>query len=580
MKTLLVALNAKFIHSSLALRCLKKGCDRAGIPDVVTAEYTINNQVSDILRHIYDQQAQVIGFSCYIWNITMIWHLIGLIRQVMPEVRIFAGGPEVSYTARQILEEHKEIDYIVQGEGEEAVPALLQCLAAGRSAAPIPGVMGREEGRLCGMEGLAEVRDLNSLDFPYEGEDFSGLAHKIIYYETSRGCPFHCQYCLSGNDDQVRFVPAQRAISELEQFVQAGVHQVKFVDRTFNCQPCHYRPLLEYMISVRQPVNFHLEIEPGLLTDEDLELLGKAPKRRIQLEIGIQSTYGPTLRAIRRHNDWNRITHIMKVLRQMDTIHLHLDLIVGLPYEDYEHLRRSFHDIYALQPHKLQIGFLKLLQGSGIRRDYPQQYRFDPEGPYEVLETDWLPYSRIRYLKVFEDVFERIYNSGKFTFTLAYMDQFFTEDYYALYEGLTDYWLVCGYDRQAISDEGLYQFVWQFIQKLLPELTATRGPLLQELLSLDMLTFFRFRLKPFFPGWQEAGRELTDPLWRDETWLRRYVPEYTFTSWRDIKMRFHLWKISEALRGELRRYMPIPDGAAWLLGEKRQDGIHWTAVTI
>lgn len=576
MKTLLTILNAKFIHSSLALRCLRTAC-RCNHVDVMTAEYTINQNAYDILRHISKFQAQAIGFSCYIWNIEMTCHIITLIKKVYPQVIVFVGGPEVSYTARQVLQDHPDIDYVLQGEGEEMVPAFLQALANGKSGIGIPGVMGRRGDTIDGDETFQEVSNLDTLPFPYENENMDDLNHKIMYYESSRGCPFHCQYCLSGMNDTVRFRSVPLVLQELQQFVDAGVHQIKFVDRTFNCNPKHHRPLIEYMIRVKQPINFHLEIEPGVMRDEDISLLAKAPKGRIQLEMGIQSTYEPTLQAIHRHNDWPRITYIMKKLLSYGTIHLHLDLIVGLPYEDYAHLRQSFNDIYALHPHKLQIGFLKLLKGSGIRRDYPNDYRYDPCGPYEVLETTWLPYEKVRYMKVFEDVFERTYNADKFVYVLAFLADIYQADYFKLYERLTDEWLRLKNDEKALSDEHLCQFLWHCIQDVLM-LSAEQQQTARELLILDMLTFFRFRYRLDFLGWEEAPRSETDAIFRDEAWLRQYVPAYTFTSWRDIKMRYRIWRVSKPAMQELQQYTVIPNQAAYILAEKRSHDTTWQII--
>lgn len=576
MKTLLTILNAKFIHSSLALRCLRTACRRNHV-DVMTAEYTINQNAYDILRHISKFQAQAIGFSCYIWNIEMTCHIITLIKKVYPQVIVFVGGPEVSYTARQVLQDHPDIDYVLQGEGEEMVPAFLQALANGKSGIGIPGVMGRRGDTIDGDETFQEVSNLDTLPFPYENENMDDLNHKIMYYESSRGCPFHCQYCLSGMNDTVRFRSVPLVLQELQQFVDAGVHQIKFVDRTFNCNPKHHRPLIEYMIRVKQPINFHLEIEPGVMRDEDISLLAKAPKGRIQVEMGIQSTYEPTLQAIHRHNDWPRITYIMKKLLSYGTIHLHLDLIVGLPYEDYAHLRQSFNDIYALHPHKLQIGFLKLLKGSGIRRDYPNDYRYDPCGPYEVLETTWLPYEKVRYMKVFEDVFERTYNADKFVYVLAFLSDIYQADYFKLYERLTDEWLRLKNDEKALSDEHLCQFLWHCIQDVLM-LSAEQQQTARELLILDMLTFFRFRYRLDFLGWEEAPRSETDAIFRDEAWLRQYVPAYTFTSWRDIKMRYRIWRVSKPAMQELQQYTVIPNQAAYILAEKRSHDTTWQII--
>lgn len=576
MKTLLTILNAKFIHSSLALRCLRTACRRNHV-DVMTAEYTINQNAYDILRHISKFQAQAIGFSCYIWNIEMTCHIITLIKKVYPQVIVFVGGPEVSYTARQVLQDHPDIDYVLQGEGEEMVPAFLQALANGKSGIGIPGVMGRRGDTIDGDETFQEVSNLDTLPFPYENENMDDLNHKIMYYESSRGCPFHCQYCLSGMNDTVRFRSVPLVLQELQQFVDAGVHQIKFVDRTFNCNPKHHRPLIEYMIRVKQPINFHLEIEPGVMRDEDISLLAKAPKGRIQVEMGIQSTYEPTLQAIHRHNDWPRITYIMKKLLSYGTIHLHLDLIVGLPYEDYAHLRQSFNDIYALHPHKLQIGFLKLLKGSGIRRDYPNDYRYDPCGPYEVLETTWLPYEKVRYMKVFEDVFERTYNADKFVYVLAFLSDIYQADYFKLYERLTDEWLRLKNDEKALSDEHLCQFLWHCIQDVLM-LSAEQQQTARELLILDMLTFFRFRYRLDFLGWEEAPRSETDAIFRDEAWLRQYVSAYTFTSWRDIKMRYRIWRVSKPAMQELQQYTVIPNQAAYILAEKRSHDTTWQII--
>lgn len=576
MHVLLTTLNAKFIHSSLALRCLVTACRAKGLTNVSTAEYTINQNVYDILRHMYSLHPDVIGFSCYIWNIEMTCHLISLLKEVMPAVRIVVGGPEVSYTAREVLTDHPQIDYVMQGEGEEIWPAFITELDAGRDGTNIVGVLGRVQGDIRGNEIFREVRNLDTLPFPYDGEDFNTLAHKIMYYESSRGCPFHCQYCLSGNNDTVRFRSVPLVLKELQQFVAAGVHQIKFVDRTFNCSPAHYRPMIEYMIGVDRPINFHLEIEPAILKDEDLALLAKAPKGRIQLEMGIQTTYAPTLKAIHRHNDWPHMEYIMEKLLSFGNMHLHLDLIVGLPYEDFHHLRWSFHDIYSLHPHKLQIGFLKLLKGSGIRRDYPDDYHYDPCGPYEVLATTWLPYEDVQYMKVFEDVFERTYNAEKFQYTLQYIEQFFTDDYFRLYEILTDAWLSKGYDRIAINDETLCQFVWEAIQQMaVPDGVKA---VCRELLALDMLTFFRFRLPVDFLQWQPCSRDERDALFRDESWLSQYIPEYKFTSWRDVTMRYRIWRVSKDTLEALRRYQAVPSGDCYIIAEKQGKRAAWQVV--
>lgn len=570
MKITLTTLNAKYIHSSLALRYLQTYCKHRNI-SVDIAEYTINNQVADILRDLYTRGSDVVGIACYIWNIEMVYHLVNMLKQVSPETVIILGGPEVSYTAREILEDHVYIDYIVQGEGEEALAALLETLATGKSVATIPGVLGRVDNRIAGSEELVEVADLSSIPFPYESTDFSMLTHKIVYYESSRGCPFQCQYCLSGNTNKVRFFDTDRVIKELQQFVNAGVHQVKFVDRTFNCVPQHHHPLLEYMASVEAPVNFHLEIAADLLREEDLQILTTAPKGRIQLEIGIQSTNEDALRAIKRHNEWPIIENAVHRLQESGRIHLHLDLIIGLPYEDYQSLQRSFHDIYCMRPQQFQIGFLKLLKGSGIRNNKNYTYQYDRQGPYEVLGNDWLPYEKIQFLKVLEDVFERFYNSGKFSRLIEWLVQPFQDNYFLFYEQLTKRWHQVGMDQGgAVSDQQLIAFLWKYI-------CQQYDPIAQELLKLDILSFYRFRLKPEMLNWEEP-RVFTDRFWRDEQWVRRYLHDYRFTNWRAIKKENYVLPIGLKTAQWLFPSVEKTAEDLYLLGHLEKDEVNWQII--
>ena len=450
MKILLTAINAKYIHSNLAVYSLQAYAAAHG-HKIERAEYTINNQLEDILEKIYCQKPDILLFSCYIWNVEYVKELVSEFHKLRPEVPIWVGGPEVSYTARRILEQHPYIDYIVQGEGEEAFAKLTAKLQAGESPLEpaITGILGRETGTdvtgtntmdvtalianvgnvnslneiypIKGSEEVAEVADLGTIPFPYDESDMVDLEHKIIYYESSRGCPFHCQYCLSGNANTVRFFPQERTFKELQWFIDHKVKQVKFVDRTFNCAKHHHLPLMQWIHDADTATNFHLEMEPVLMGQEEVDLLVTAPKGRMQIEVGVQSTNPETLKAIQRYNNWAHICEVIRPVIEGGRTHVHMDLIVGLPHEPYERFGESFNDVFSLTPHALQIGFLKLLQGSGLERSKDYDYVYDPKAPYEVLATHVMPYDEIRFLKHFEDVFERFYNSERLRTVFGYL---------------------------------------------------------------------------------------------------------------------------------------------------------------
>ena len=302
MNVVLSTLNSKFIHSSLALRYLKAyGHAHGQAYDIV--EYTINMPVLHILSDITERNIDVLGFACYIWNIEMTLHVVDMVKAVRPDIKIILGGPEVSFTADEILNRCHAVDYVVQGEGEEAFYQLISALQNGKDGLgeEIPGVRGRHiTGQLMGSTEAVEVKDLSTIPFPYVEEDMEDLEHKIIYYESSRGCPFSCQYCLSGNKNTVRFFPQERTFKELQWFIDHKVKQVKFVDRTFNCAPHHHRPLMEFMRDANTETNFHLEMEPELMTEWETNILCETPPGRIQIEVGVQSTHKKTLDAINR----------------------------------------------------------------------------------------------------------------------------------------------------------------------------------------------------------------------------------------------------------------------------------------
>lgn len=538
MNVVLSTLNSKFIHSSLALRYLKAYGEAHGQAyDIV--EYTINMPVLHILSDITEHDIDVLGFACYIWNIEMTLHVVDMVKAVRPDIKIVLGGPEVSFTADELLERCPNIDYIVQGEGEEAFHALVTALQLGNDGLDpvIPGVRGRRNGCILGSAEAVEVRDLSTIPFPYTEEDMDDLEHKIIYYESSRGCPFSCQYCLSGNKNTVRFFPQERTLEELQWFIDHGVKQVKFVDRTFNCAPHHHRPLLEFMRDSDTDMNFHLEMEPELMTEWETNILCETPPGRIQIEVGVQSTHKKTLDAINRYNDWPYIQKSIRPIIQAGRTHVHMDLIVGLPHEDFNRFGQSFNDLFSLQPHALQIGFLKLLKGSGVRRMREYKYVADPLAPYEVLSTHVLPYDDVRFLKYFEDVFERFYNSERFRTTFGYIGQQLIHgetDAFTYFCDMTRAWLKEGNHKVNLKDIDQIEFLYRFF-------LAKGDTIAAELLQYDTLVSYRGKVRSDAVGLPKQTKELLqvgEAFWRNEEIASTFIPNYTFKEWRKIRQQY------------------------------------------
>ena len=570
MNVVLSTLNSKFIHSSLALRYLKAYGEAHGQAyDIV--EYTINMPVLHILSDITEHDIDVLGFACYIWNIEMTLHVVDMVKAVRPDIKIVLGGPEVSFTADELLERCPNIDYIVQGEGEEAFHALVTALQLGNDGLNpvIPGVRGRRDGSILGSLEAVEVSDLSTIPFPYTEEDMEDLEHKIIYYESSRGCPFSCQYCLSGNKNTVRFFPQERTLEELQWFIDHGVKQVKFVDRTFNCAPHHHRPLMEFMRDSDTHMNFHLEMEPELMTEWETNILCETPPGRIQIEVGVQSTHKKTLDAINRYNDWPYIQKSIRPIIQAGRTHVHMDLIVGLPHEDFNRFGQSFNDLFSLQPHALQIGFLKLLKGSGVRRMREYKYVADPLAPYEVLSTHVLPYDDVRFLKYLEDVFERFYNSERFRTTFGYIGQQLIHgetDAFTYFCDMTRAWLKEGNHKVNLKDIDQIEFLYRFF-------LAKGDTIAAELLQYDTLVSYRGKVRSEAVGLPKQTKELLqvgEAFWRNEEIASTFIPNYTFKEWRKIRQQY----VEMTMSRETASYLGIqhiPEGAFTVIIDVNQE---------
>lgn len=467
---LLVGINAKYIHSNLAIRTLKANT-REYEKYVDIAEYTINNQCDDILAAIYEKKPEVIGFSCYLWNIEYVKAVASDIKKVMPDVTIIAGGPEVSYSPQKLLDECDYLDIIMTGEGEntfyEYVKRVVDAGDTGRIMIDeVAGIVYRQGNRIC-HNPSGEAVDMDKLIFPYTDDDMKELEHRIIYYESMRGCPFSCSYCLSSIDKTVRFKSPEKTEAELDFFLSHKVPQVKFVDRTFNCRHDYAYRIWSYIGEHDNGVtNFHFEISGDLLCEEDFELFATFRPGLVQFEIGVQSTNCNTISAIRRTMNLDRLKSNVMRVRSYRNIDQHLDLIAGLPYEDYESFRASFDEVYAMKPDQLQVGFLKVLDGSHMydsREDYGVRYSSRP--PYEVLATKWLPYDDIIRLKHLEQMVETYYNSLQFQASMAYLEHFF-ETPFDMYTELADYYIKRGIDEYNHSRINRYRILYDFANDL------------------------------------------------------------------------------------------------------------------
>lgn len=466
MKTVLVAINAKYIHSNLAVYSLRSYARTFGYEPKLL-EFTINQQKDQILKGIYEAKPDLLCFSCYIWNLSYAEEIIEDIKKILPKVTIWAGGPEVSYDAPKFLKRHPEVDGIMCAEGEKTLTELISYYEIGKSQGKsLDGINGivYQENKTIHQTPLRDIMNMDDLVFPYE--DLKDFEHKIIYYESSRGCPFSCSYCLSSIDKKLRFRSFSLVEKELEFFLAHKVPQVKFVDRTFNCKKSHAMAIWTYIKEHDNGItNFHFEVAADLLTEDEIALIQTMRPGLIQLEIGVQSTNEKTLVEIHRKTDFEEITRKVKAVQKGENVHQHLDLIAGLPYENYESFGRSFNDVYALKPEQLQLGFLKVLKGSYMAEaaeGYGCVHKAKP--PYEVLGTRWLSYEEILKLKGVEEMVEVYYNSGQFQKTIRAMEHLF-ETAFSMYEELADFYEKNGYNEVSHTRIRRYEILQEFLQE-------------------------------------------------------------------------------------------------------------------
>lgn len=521
MKTVLVAINAKYIHSNLAVYSLRSYARTFGYePELL--EFTINQQKDQILKGIYEAKPDLLCFSCYIWNLSYAEEIIEDIKKILPKVTIWAGGPEVSYDAPKFLKRHPEVDGIMCAEGEKTLTELISYYEVGKSQGKsLDGINGivYQENKTIHQTPLRDIMNMDDLVFPYE--DLKDFEHKIIYYESSRGCPFSCSYCLSSIDKKLRFRSFSLVEKELEFFLAHKVPQVKFVDRTFTCKKSHAMAIWTYIKEHDNGItNFHFEIAADLLTEDEIALIQTMRPGLIQLEIGVQSTNEKTLAEIHRKTDFEEITRKVKAVQRGENVHQHLDLIAGLPYENYESFGRSFNDVYALKPEQLQLGFLKVLKGSYMAEaaeGYGCVHKAKP--PYEVLGTRWLSYEEILKLKGVEEMVEVYYNSGQFQKTIRAMEHLF-ETAFSMYEELADFYEKNGYNEVSHTRIRRYEILQEFLREKEANLEYFKQLMIFDLYARENmktrpqwandLSAYKMQILDFYKKEEENPKLLTD----------------------------------------------------------------------
>lgn len=531
MKTLLIAINAKYIHSNPAVYSLaayanhnltaeeKEKCQ------IEIAEYTINHRTETIIADIYKKKPDVLAFSCYIWNWDYVQEVMVELHKLLPKVPVFLGGPEVSFTSKEILKQYPFLSGIMIGEGEETFLELCRAFIEGCDVNLVPGISGEPRG-------LVNINDI-----PFFYDDMAAFEHRIVYYESSRGCPYRCSYCLSSIDKTVRLRDLELVKKELQFFLDLKVPQVKFIDRTFNCNRDHACEVWQYILENDNGVtNFHFEISADILMDRELEILEKMRPGLVQLEIGVQSTNPETIREINRVMNIEKLKKVVARIHSFKNIHQHLDLIAGLPFEDFVTFQKSFNEVYSMKPEQLQLGFLKVLKGAKMwekAKEYGIAYTEKP--PYEVLFTNWITYEEILKLKQIEEMVEMYYNSNQFTYTMAMLEQEFETPFH-LYESLADYYVEKGYALQNPARGYRYQILLDFCMEKAPE----KEDMYRELLTFDIYLREKMKTRPTFAKSQDSLKDVSRRIYQKEEEERTLLPTYAEYNSKQLSKMTHL----------------------------------------
>ena len=494
MKNILVGINSKYVHTNLAIRYLKKYIEENSNEKIKIYESSINNNIQKIIRDIVEYEPDNIFFSVYIWNVDMVFKITKELKKILPNKKIILGGPEVSYNPDEILEKNLEIDGILIGEGENV---LLNFLT--KDIKDVKGVYYRDDNKIKfnGFEPLIENLDI--IPFPYDDEELEDI-HKIVYYESSRGCPFNCSYCMSSIDKSVRYFSLERTKKDLKKFIDIGTRLVKFVDRTFNLNKDRYMEIWKFLLeNYRENITFHFEINANIFDDEVLEFLKKVPRKLFQFEIGVQTTNPSTMKAINRNNSLDRLFHNVTCINK--NIHLHLDLIAGLPFEDYETFGKSFDYVYKTKCEMIQLGFLKMLKGTQMKDEGEKySYKYLDFPPYEILSNEFISYKDICRLKDIEEVLDFYYNSQKFLKSVDFVVENFFESPFKFFESIGDFYKERGYLEVAHKEVAIFNNFVEYYEKM----NFPKKEEFLEYLKFDYL----FMGKPgFYPTWIEENKD-------------------------------------------------------------------------
>ena len=597
MKALLAAINAKYIHSNLGIYSIYAYCRERGVSEreLGLREYTINQNMEEIIGDIYEEKPDLLGFSCYIWNIEMVKKIACELRKVLPRCMIWYGGPEVSYNGEEVLCENKWADGVMEGEGERSFFEVFCCFRKeGRAGdyGKIKGLVWRKGEQIV----KTEPRDRGKLDdiaFPYQNmKDFQ---NRIVYYETSRGCPYGCSYCLSSVEKQVQFRSMELVKKELQFFLDNKVPQVKFVDRTFNCNAAHTMEIWKYIHEHdNQVTNFHFELSADILTEEEISFVRGFRPGLVQFEIGVQTTNIRTLKAIHRQTNLKQLKENVAKIRAGRNIHQHLDLIAGLPYEALDSFHNSFNDVYAMQPDQLQVGFLKVLKGSPLREraeEFGIVYQSVP--PYEVLYNRWISYEELRELKLVEEMVERYYNSMQFQAVLSYLVPQ-AGDAFAFYSMLGEYFKKKGYFGLQQSRLQNYEILYEFAEELCFHCKAVceegkedafeeKMQLLKELFIFDLYARENLKKEPAFLQNRELHakqKEWLRAFYQREEAERKYLHSYQGYSWKQMLRMTHVEWFSYDIPAFVENGMLEKRDTIVLFDYKRRNPLDYQAATI
>ena len=541
MKIILTAVNAKYIHSNLAVYTLQASAEKAGVfPEI--REFTINQSKDSMLRSLFLAHADVVCVSCYIWNISIVEDLITEYHKISPETKIWLGGPEVSYHAEEMLEQYPFLDGIMKGEGEITFRELAVYYqnqengTEGKTLEEIHGITYRDAEGAIKSNPWRPAMDLSEVDFPYA--NLKKFENRIIYYESSRGCPFSCSYCLSSIDKKLRFRDLELVKEELQFFLDHNVPQVKFVDRTFNCKHDHAMAIWKYLIAHDNGItNFHFEVAADLLNEEEIALIRTMRPGMIQLEIGVQSTNPDTIREIHRKMDFAQVSEVVTRVQEGHNVHQHLDLIAGLPYEDYDSFGKSFCDVYRLRPQQLQLGFLKVLKGSFMYQAAPEYGCVcQSREPYEVLYTRWLPYDDVLRLKLVEEMVEVYYNSNQFGKTLRAIEKLF-DNPFALYEALGVFYDKKGYMNISHTRIRRYEILQEFLQEYVEE---EQMEYYRQLMIYDLYARENMKTRPAWAKDLKAYKREIREFYLKEEETHAYLPEYAGYDEKQLARMTHL----------------------------------------